>query len=138
MLLRLCSGDRNLVMCCPCQRDRHLALHCLRCYGSFASSRAGCRLLCCFCRPLQLLLHARLAPHGLACSGHSAAYHHVQPSAKPYGVLCVVCISWTGAPPQRQVLTEISMWYAGVGWVIFRSKEYVPEEIIFHVSACHI
>ena len=30
------------------------------------------------------------------------------------------------------------MWSAGVGWVIFRSKEYVPEEIIFHVSACHI
>lgn len=24
--------------------------------------------------------------------------------------------------------------YPGVGWVIFRSKEYVPEEIIFHVN----
>ena len=47
-----------------------------------------------------------------------------------------MCTSWTGPPPPHQVLWRGPLWYAGVGWVIFRSKEYVPEEIIFHVSAC--
>jgi len=24
--------------------------------------------------------------------------------------------------------------YAGVGWILWRSKEYLPEELVFHVN----